>query len=163
MVTKDLLIDLITEEGDSVKSVTAKAYTLGAGGEKVPLTGTDIFFYVPRMFSYLKVGEGTLDSTGSASIEFPVGIPGDSLGNLTVIARVEDHDIYGNAEGQTVVKWGQPTQSFIKGGYRALWSQVAPTWMVITLIILLAGVWGHYTYVIKLIQIKKEAQKLHEQ
>lgn len=161
VVTKNLIIEVLPVAGDSVKTITAKAYTLGPAGEKIPLTATDIFFYVPRMFTYLKIGEGQLDSTGTASIEFPVNLPGDSAGNITVIARVEDHDLYGNTEGQTMVKWGVPTQLFVKGTYRALWSQIAPTWMIITLIILLAGVWGHYTYaVIKLVKIKKEAQKL---
>ncbi|MHC1708483.1 MAG: hypothetical protein AB9842_13310 [Bacteroidales bacterium] len=159
--TQALVIDVTAVEEDSLKTITAFAYSLGADGTKTPLTATDIFFYIPRMFSYLKIGEGQLDSTGTFTIEFPLDIPGDSLGNLVVIARVEDHELYGNTEGQTTVKWGIPTQLFVKSTYRALWSQIAPTWMVVTLIILLAGVWGHYAYAVyKLVKIKKEAQKL---
>ncbi len=163
VIVKDLIIEVTATEEDSVKTVTAKVYELNEKGEQIPVTGTDLFFYVPRMFSYMKVGEGTLDSTGMVSAEFPSTLPADSTGNLDIIARIEDHEVYGNVEGSTTVKWGVPTQLIVKGSYRALWSQVAPTWMVITLIILLLGVWGHYAYaVVQIIRIKKEARKLQD-
>ncbi|MCX6271470.1 MAG: hypothetical protein NTU44_09675 [Bacteroidetes bacterium] len=158
---KDLTIEVTTEVADTVRSVKAFAFEVDEKGAKVPLKATDIAFYVPRMFSYLKIGEGSLDSSGVCVVEFPKNLPGDSAGKVTVIARIEDNDIFGNVEGSTRVDWAVPTQHFVKESYRALWSQIAPTWMIITLIILLTGVWGHYTYaVVKLFQIRKEGKNL---
>jgi hypothetical protein len=42
---------------------------------------------------------------------------------------------------------------------RELWTPVAPLWMIITLVILLAGVWAHYVYaVIQMIRIKQSSK-----
>jgi hypothetical protein len=44
--------------------------------------------------------------------------------------------------------------------HRALWTKIAPRWMIYSLSILLAGVWGHYMFaVISLIRIKIDADK----
>ncbi|MCK5367862.1 MAG: hypothetical protein KAQ62_04895, partial [Cyclobacteriaceae bacterium] len=43
---------------------------------------------------------------------------------------------------------------------RALWHTNAPLWMIITLIILLVGVWGHYIFVIiNLFKLKSLSSK----
>ncbi len=159
--TQDLMIEVSPVEEDSVRNIHALVWSVGKDGEKIPLTETDIIFYVPRMFSYLKIGEATLDSSGSAMVEFPKGLPGDEAGNITVIAKIEEHDTFGNAEGETRIDWAMPARLIMKDSYRALWSQIAPTWMIVTLIIMLAGVWGHYAYAVyKLVKIKKTARKL---
>jgi len=43
---------------------------------------------------------------------------------------------------------------------RELWTPIAPVWMIVTLIIMLAGVWGHYIFaVIQLIIIKHQSKQ----
>ena len=62
-------------------------------------------------------------------------------------------------EKREVTAWGTRAEKS-SPVYRSLWSTLAPKWMVVTLAIMLLGVWGHYTLVvINLIRIKKESRK----
>ena len=74
-----------------------------------------------------------------------------------ILARIDENEIYGNVQAEQASRWGVPTLHKIPIGYRALWTQVAPTWMIVTLVILLLGVWGHYTYaIINISRIRKQ-------
>ena len=129
-------------------------------GKKSPVAGEMLVLYVPRIFSMLPVAEITLDDNGSAAVEFPSDIPGDKEGNITLIARFDEHMTFGNVEKRETVKWGIPTDYSIPKTHRALWTKTPPWWMIITLSILLTGVWGHYMFaVISLIRIKIDAKK----
>ena len=144
---------------DSVGYVSLKAYTV-AEGENLPVVDEDIYVYVKRMFSDMPIGEDFLDENGEYKVEIPNDIPGNAEGDIEVIARFNDHYMFGTVEKREVVRWGIPTKHKLPGGQRTLWTQIAPLWMVITLSILLLGVWGHYTFVvIQLIRIKKESRK----
>ena len=89
--------------------------------------------------------------------EFPTSIIGDSLGNVLVISRLEDHYDYGNVEVSGEIKWAIPKKLLTaERPVRELWTPIAPLWMIITLIIMLSGVWGHYIYaIIQLIKIRR--------
>lgn len=155
----DVFLDMKLELVDSVKTVVAHAWRL-IDGEEVPVADEDIYFYVPRMFSLLPIGEEFLDENGTASIEFPVDIPGDAAGMLGVVTRFNDHYLFGNVEKRQEVQWGVPTMHQIPEEHRALWTQIAPKWMIVTLTILLTGVWSHYIFVIfQMIRIKRLARK----
>lgn len=156
----DIEIQMDFKLEDSIKKVSFKAFELGPNGEKKPIPKTDINFYVPRMFSLLKVAEGSFGADGTGEIEFPSGMPGDSLGNLTVVGRIEENGDYLNVEKRQVVAWGKPVNYHIPKFQRALWTAVAPTWMIVTLTILLFGVWAHYVFVFyNLWKIKKESRR----
>lgn len=157
---KDIEIEMECKIVDSTLKVYVKAFELGFNGERKPIGKTDINFYVPRMFSMLKVAEGSFGEDGTGEVEFPAGIPGDSLGNITVIGRIEESEAYLNVEKQQKVAWGVPTKHHIPKFKRALWTAVAPTWMIVTLTILLLGVWAHYAFVFyKLWKIKQEGKR----
>ena len=115
-------------------------------GKWVPVEGLEVQFYVPRTFSLLKVGKGKI-SGGAASLEFPTHIPGNALGYLTLMAKVEDNEVYGNVEVSGTINWGKPLPP-VKVIKRGLGDTDAPLWMVYTLIVLLSLVWFHYMYVI---------------
>lgn len=152
----DIEMHVIEEEGERI--VTLNATTLTGDG-RVPVTGEEIGVYVPRMFSLLPVSIGMLDENGTFTIKFPDDIPGDSLGNLTVIGRFNDHYSFGNVERREDIRWGTEAE-MAAPVYRSLWSTLAPKWMIISLAIMLLGVWGHYTYVIiNLFRIRKEGLK----
>jgi hypothetical protein len=155
---KDVKLEM-TLGGDSIKTVSLKAFVTENGKNK-PVSGEVVKVYVPRMFSLLPIGEVTLDDAGSGSLEFPSDLPGDKEGNLTIISKFEENPTYGNVEKQSLMKWGMPTDYSRPVTSRALWTKIAPRWMIITLTILLAGVWGHYLYaVISLIRIRLDAKK----
>jgi hypothetical protein len=156
---KDATIQMFLEIIDSVRTAKAKL-TTRTSGEETPLAGENINFYVPRMFSLLKVGEGTTDEEGFVSVEFPNDLPGNSDSSLIVIAKLEEHEVYANIEAKQISNWGIPIIHRIPESHRALWTEIAPLWMIITLTILLCGVWGHYIFVIiQLILVRIEGRK----
>ena len=149
----------LTENEEEGRLVNLVAYTM-VDGEKVPVTDEDVYIFVPRMFSLLSVGEGYFED-GEAMIEFPDNIPGDEHGKLTVIGRFEDHWQFANVEKRIETTWGVPASHEVAETHRALWTQIAPLWMVITLSIMLLGVWGHYVFaIVSIIRIGREGKKI---
>jgi hypothetical protein len=156
---KNVKLEMTLSMVDTVKTIILKAVTFEKKRE-VPVSGEVIKIYVPRMFSLLPVGEATLDETGGATVEFPGDLPGDTIGNITIISRFEDHPVFGNVEKRTIQKWGVPTNYSVPVTHRALWTKTPPMWMIVTLSVLLTGVWGHYLFaVISLIIIKIDARR----
>jgi hypothetical protein len=152
----DVSIEMRLSEEEGERFVTLSASVPSAEGP-VPVSGEEIGVYVPRMFSLLPVSTGVLDETGTFRAKFPANIPGDSLGNLTVIGRFNDNYFYGNVEKREETRWGTKAEK-APPVYRSLWSTLAPKWMVVTLAIMLLGVWGQYSLVIiNLIRIRKDS------
>jgi hypothetical protein len=156
---KDVKLEMVLSLVDTVKTVTVNASVVENGTE-IPVAGETVKVVVPRMFSNLLIGELTLDETGSATVEFPGDIPGDKDGNITVVAMFEENATFGNVEKREILKWGLPTDYSVPKTHRALWTKTAPKWMIYTLSILLAGVWGHYLFaIISLIRINIDAKR----
>jgi len=153
----DVFMELFISEIELTKMVSVRAYEMGNNKEMFPVEEAKVNFYVPRLFGDQLVGDGNIND-GKCSIEFPENIAGDTIGNISIIARIEDHDDYGNVERQLQdFRWGatQPIEEDkslmtieISIPTRALWHTNAPLWMIVTLIILLTGVWSHYFYVV---------------
>jgi len=159
LLIRDVTLTMTLTEIDSIKTIGLNAKKMEKGKE-IPVSGDKVTLYVPRMFSLLPIGEATLDESGSAAVEFPASLPGDKEGNVTIIARFEEHAEFGNIEKKSTLKWGLPSTYSVPAGHRALWTKTAPRWMIYTLSILLSGVWGHYLFaLISLIRIRIEAKK----
>ena len=156
LVIRDVVISITFEENEDERLVYFEGIILGPD-ENWPLADDDLYFYIPRMFSDMKIAEGWFEEDGTGYIEFPTSIIGDSLGNVLVISRLEDHYDYGNVEVSSEIKWAIPKKLLTaEGPVRELWTPIAPLWMIITLIIMLSGVWGHYIYaIIQLIKIRR--------
>jgi hypothetical protein len=155
----DVNLDMtLNEDEDGSKSVTLNGYTY-SDGEVINISGEEVYLFVPRMFSLLQVGSGILED-GTVTISFPDDIPGDADGNLAVIGRFHEHWQYGNVERRIISDWGVPASHEVAESYRALWTQIAPRWMIITLTILLLGVWGHYIFaIVSLVRIRRIAKR----
>jgi len=147
-------------EEDSIRYVKVEGMQLNADGTESPITEGDVIISVPKMISMLKIAEISFDETGTGFSEFPLDIIGDSLGNLNVVASIEENDILGNVTGSAENSWGLPKHLISPDRpSRELWTPIAPLWMIITLIIMLLGVWGHYVYaVIQLVMINKSSK-----
>ncbi len=158
---KPSMLKLFFSIEDSVKILKVTATQKDAKGESVPIPNETVSIYIPRLFSLLKIGEITLDETGTGTLEFPKEVVGDTLGNLTVLAKIEEHDIFGFVQGKNTINWGVPKQYYkAEVPSRELWTPIAPMWMIITLIIMLLGVWAHYVYAVyELVMIKKLSKK----
>lgn len=156
---KDVRLEMVLSLVDTIKTITVKAFIKENGIQK-PVSGEAVKVYVPRMFSLLPISELTLDETGTANVEFPSDLPGDKEGNLTLIAKFEENATFGNVEKRETLKWGLPTDYSVPKSHRALWTKTAPKWMIYTLSVLLAGVWGHYLFaMISLLRIKIDAKR----
>jgi len=158
---KPATLRLTFDTGDSIRTLSVTAIQWNEKGEETAVAGETVLVYVPRLFSLLKVGEITLDENGNGTLEFPNGIVGDSLGSLKVVARIEEHDTFGFVQGSQVIGWGVPKHLYkAETPSRELWTPVAPLWMIITLIIMLAGVWAHYGYAVyELVMIRRLSKK----
>ncbi|MBK7029062.1 MAG: hypothetical protein IPH45_07555 [Bacteroidales bacterium] len=148
-------------EEDSIKYVKVEGSQYNADGTVTPLGPIDLAVGVQKMLSVLKVADISLDSTGVGTAEFPLDIIGDTLGNLIVIATIDEHEVYGYVKVQSNIGWGLQKHLISPDRpSRELWTPIAPLWMIITLIIMLLGVWGHYVYaVVQLVLIKKSSKK----
>jgi hypothetical protein len=147
---------MVPVKEDSVLNLQFTLVDLSTGAE-VPVPEAAIAVYVKRLFNPLKVGEGATDEAGSAVITIPNELPGDAKGMLTLMGRVEDNEVYGNLEAVEVQNWGVPVSDKLGHFPRALWSPDPPIWMLVTFLILMTIVWGHYFVIIyELFRLKGE-------
>lgn len=107
ITVRDTRMELSFSEIDSVKTITITVNEIIGNDKEIPLEEVDISFYVHRLFGLMKIGEGWIEN-GESSIEFPNDITGDTVGNVTVIAKIEDNDIYGNIKKEESITWGVP-------------------------------------------------------
>jgi hypothetical protein len=154
-------IDLVVSftEIDSVKNIVVSAFQKQSDGVEIPVE-EDVVFYVPRQFSMLKIGKTELRE-GEGLIEFPVTLPGDSIGNLKIIARIEESKKFGTVETIAIKDWGQPRPPVVVEKRRGLGDTDAPLWMVYTLIVLLSAVWFHYFYLLYVLYSIKHKSNKH--
>ncbi len=153
---KRAILTLTPVKEDSLLSVQVKLVDVGSGTE-TPVPEITLGIFVKRLFNPLKVGEGATDENGEATIEIPNSLPGDAKGNITLIARLEENDTYGNLEASAIEKWGVPVSDKLEEQPRALWSSHPPLWMLITFAILMVAVWGHYIVIVyELFRLRKE-------
>ncbi|MCF8372659.1 MAG: hypothetical protein K9H64_13600 [Bacteroidales bacterium] len=155
---KDLKMNLSFTQEEEEKQILLTATELN-GDESVPISEElEINFYVPRTFTLFPIGSKSLES-GKVIIPFPVDLPGDTLGNMEVIAKIEGNDTYGNVSVSSAINWGLAQAKIVETN-RGLGDTNAPLWMVYTLIVLLSVVWFHYMYILYSIYlIKKESKK----
>jgi hypothetical protein len=135
---------------DSLKTIDVIVHEKVSGDQSIPVNGLNISFFIQGTFSQLSFDEGKTDEEGHLRIDFPVYMPGDTSGVLTIVAKILEHDTYGTVESRGKINWGIPVPLAVEKR-RGLGDTDAPLWMVYTLIILLSAVWFHYLYVIFLI------------
>jgi hypothetical protein len=154
---KDGLISMQMGANDSMHTITATVTDIAT---KAPLKGVEITFYLQRTFGIMKVGNGTTDTTGVISAEFPLSIPSsDTLGSLVVLAKVEDNAVINDTTFRVVTKTkvSYPAHTPVKAG---LISSVAPLWLKFSFWLIVIMVWGSFVYTLYLIgRIKASASK----
>ena len=152
-------LEITPVKEDSLLTVKVKLIDLSTGTETA-VPETDLGVFVKRMFSSLKLGEGKTDEAGEASIEIPNNLPGDAQGNITLLAKLDENEVYGNLEAAVTQPWGTAVSDELKALPRSLFSTLPPLWMPITFLILMTAVWGHYIVIIfELFRLRKEEPK----
>jgi len=159
LAVKRARLEITPVKEDSLLTVKLKLVDLSTGSETA-IPETDLGIFVKRLFSGMKIGEGKTDESGEISIEIPNNLPGNAKGEIILTAKLEDNETYGNLEAVAIEKWGTPVSDEIKELPRALWSPHPPIWMLITFVVLMSAVWGHYIVIIyELFRLRKEEPK----
>ena len=143
------------------KKVTATFLTLKKG-KWIPVSGVDLVLAVKRMNSDLNVDRTsthTTDSLGVASTDFSLtGLSGDSAGNITLIAKLQDNDMYGNLTAERIVPWGTVTRYVSDYNKRSLFARRrhSPYWLVFMTYSIGLTVWSVIFYLfVQIRRIKK--------
>jgi len=155
-----LVVDTVTQDGVRTVTGTLKERE---GDTWKPVPNIDIRLSVKRMDANLSVGDKdtyTSDSTGLSTAQFKRdSIPGDSRGNIILVAEVDDNDTYGNLFAEKTVNWGRaftPPSNFF--AQRTLWSTrfKTPIWLLAIAYTVVIGVWGTIFYILfQLVRIKR--------
>ncbi|WP_242203995.1 hypothetical protein [Aestuariivivens insulae] len=118
-----------------------------------PIEDLELYFYVKRSFSNLPIGDifNATDENGTVKIEFPNDLPGDSEGNVTILVKVIDSDLYNDLTIETIKKWGVPSlppDQFQEK--RSLWAAAAnaPIPLILIISALIFSIWFIIFYII---------------
>ena len=153
-------IDTISEEGVRSIKVTVMKYE---NSDWIPANEVEIKAGIQRHGGILSAGEEetyTSDSSGTVLIALNKNrLPGDQKGNIILMAKVEDNELFGNLLVEKTVPWGisvMPDNNFFD--QRALWTTRfrTPIWLLLMAYTIVIGVWGVIFYLImQIIKIKK--------
>lgn len=156
VIVKKARLEIVPVKEDSLLTVKVKLVDVGTGIE-VPVKETELGIFIKRSFLPMKIGTATTDENGEASLEIPNNLPGDTKGNITLLVKLDENETYGNLEASAIQPWGVPVSAVIEKQPRALWSPHPPIWMLITFIVLMTVVWGHFFVIVyQLWRLRKE-------
>lgn len=144
-------ISLSFSEENDIKMINAIA-TDQAG---IPIEDLELYFYVKRTFSLLPIGDAfnATDENGIIEIEFPNDLPGDPDGNVEIVVKIIESDLYNDLSLEMTKNWGIPTQLDLTEEKRSLWAAAANA--PITLVLVTSGmilvIWfiiGYIVYIL---------------
>jgi hypothetical protein len=153
---KDANLTINLDQHDTARLATARVTETDKDGKEIPVKGAEVKFYVQRLFGIMPAAEEntiTTDEKGEASFAFPKDVPGDTAGVITVAARMEDNERFGNVENKAATSWGTVLIMERDPFPRALWEPSAPLPLVLIILIIFGGVWC--TYFLILFQLRK--------
>ena len=142
-IKEEAKIALSFNEDDESKIIVATATNIS----NEPIEDLELYFYVKRSFSNLPIG----DFFNSTEVEFPADLPGDSEGNVTILVKLMDSDLYNDQTIETVKKWGVPSPSPDHiDEKRSLWAAAAnaPIPLIIIISALIFSIWFIIFYII---------------
>ncbi len=120
--------------------------------------GIDVSAFIKTMFGKYPLGKTRTNDFGIAYFDVDHKIPGDSLGNLTAIAKVRKG--YGFDKTTRILPMGTPTKPLSAIAGRHLWStdDQAPLWLDIIFHATIIFIWGAmFVIIYQLRKLKKLA------
>jgi len=143
---------VVTEDGQKL----IRATVTQAGK---PLESAAVEFSVRRSFGSLKLGNDTTLDDGTAAVKFPTGLPGNSAGELSLIAEVKTPPNLAGACAEIVSSGGTITPPDPDPFPRSLWSPRAPLPLLVVVFGLVVAVWSTYAYIVfQIVAIRKGAE-----
>lgn len=145
---QDAIVSVSFSEDNDAKTIKAIA-TDQAG---LPIEELDLYFYVKRTFSLLPIGDvfNTTDENGEVIIEFPVDLPADTEGNVIILVKILESDLYNDLSIETVKNWGIKTYIDHSQEKRSLWGAAAnaPITLVLSVSGMILVIWFIIWYII---------------
>jgi hypothetical protein len=96
----------------------------------------------------MTLAQDTTRNDGTATVGFPVGLPGDAHGELKFRVTVQSPSDLITQPLEVMLPGGAPRSAWTANAPRALWSSRAPLPLVVTIIFLLLCVWITYSFVV---------------
>jgi hypothetical protein len=148
----EVSLQLVTEDGEKlIRAVVT------SGGK--PVENATVSFGVKRTFGTMKVGEDHTLDDGSAALKFPSDVPAGPAGELEVVAQVEAPPQFALARAEARFAGGTKFVPVAEPLPRALWARRAPYALMAPIVVLLAGVWSAYAFVVaQILAIRKGVQ-----
>ena len=146
---EDASITVTFSEEDGVKTLIAAA----TDQEGLPIEDLELYFYVKRTFSLLPIGDpfNSTDENGIIEMEFANDLPGDTEGNLEIVIKLFESDLYNDMTVEVTKDWGIPIIiEDPKSEKRSLWSAAAnaPLTLIVLITSMIAAVWYIICYII---------------
>jgi hypothetical protein len=150
---------------DFIKSDSTKTCKATLISDSLPVKGVEVHLYAKRLYTLLPVDKVVAtDENGEASFNFPMDLPGDKNNTITVIAKVEKNETYGNVETLAEVKWGVVSKSeSYNWSNRSLSAsrEKAPMFLVVASTLIILVIWGTILFIIfQLVRIKKSVRQI---
>ncbi len=136
---------------DEVKKAIEVQLTGTLGQETNAIGGVGIKLMAKRYFGNLTIGEvKNTNKSGLAYFSWDDSLPGDSLGNIKLIAKVNQTDAYGDVKTEKVLLIGQVNNKPALNKDRAMWNTVdkAPLWIIFGYTGSVLTVWFFIFYVL---------------
>ncbi len=139
---EDAIISISFSEENDSKIIITKAIDQSG----LPIEDLELYYYVQRTFSLLPIGDpfNSTDENGIIEIEFPNDLPGDPEGNVIIVVKLIESDLYNDLTIEITKNWGLPVkfddQSVEK---RSLWAAAAnaPIPLIIGVSLMIITVW----------------------
>lgn len=157
---KEANLSLKFNPGDSAHQATVLVTETGNTGIEIPVIETEVSFFVQRLFGAMPANEEfvvSTDENGKAIFSYPQDIMGDHSGKITLIAKIVNNKLFGTVETKSDAPWGMILPVETNPFPRALFMPRAPLQLIITLVVIFAGIWITYFFIFyQLKKISKE-------
>jgi len=136
------------------KIVILKVIGINAEKQIIQIANVRLKLSIKRYFGNYQIGESTTNENGYASIAFPDDLPGDTQGNLQLIARINNASL-GEIEQDTMLKIGITSKYKSLIDRRAMWNinSKAPYWVIFSYTGVVLLVWGTIFFI--LLELRK--------
>lgn len=159
-ITKAKLL-IETDEQENQRKVKVTLLEL-IDSSFTPVSDVEIKVGIKRLNSILPFNEEasfTTDSTGSFIADFAIdSIPGNEKGEIVLIAKVEEHELYGTLENEIKANWGIASTMDHGPFPPALWTpgDQVPLWLLILALTIISSVWGTLFFLfMQIIKLRK--------
>ena len=113
-------------------------------------------YFVQRTFGNLVIGQDTTLDDGTSAVAFPSDLPGAADGMLHVIVKISAPAKYSSVSASAAFPADVKPPPVADVFPRALWAPQAPLALMLSIFVILAGVWLSYLFVVsRILAIRK--------